>query len=204
MQAKLQIWLYCQIENESDSDDDLLSSDNDVGNRSDDDSHGRDISDEKSSDLDVQIKSLAVQRPCTMQARTKNNYMWDPATRQSQLHNFSGNSRPTPLASVVDVENCLEYFQLTITDDILDIVAEETNCYADQFFLSNTGTLPTHSRANNCKPLTLLSLKIFLGLTLTTGLLDKRGHLSDYWSKNPILFTHFLVRQCREIGTKTY
>ena len=115
--------------------------------------------------------------------------MWGPATRQPQLHSFSGNHGPTTLASVVDVENCLEYFRLKITDDILNIVVEETNCYADQLFLSNTGTLPAHSRTNNWKPLTLPELKIFPDLTLAIGLLDKRGHLSDYWSKNPILFT---------------
>ena len=54
------------IENESDGDDDLLS-DNDVGNRSDDASHGIDISDEESSDPDVLSTSLAAQRPHTMQ-----------------------------------------------------------------------------------------------------------------------------------------
>ena len=40
-------------------------------------------------------------------------------------------------------------------------------------------------------PLTLPELKQFLGLTLTTGLLDKRGSLADYWSKNPVLHTPF-------------
>ena len=142
------------IENESDGDD-LLLLDNDVGNRSDDASHEIDISNEESSDPDALSTSLAAQRPCTMQARTRNNYMWGPATRQPQLDNFYGNPGPTPLASVVDVENCLEYFQLRITDDILDIVVEETNHYANQFFLSNAGTLPTHSKANNWKQLFL-------------------------------------------------
>ena len=186
---KLQIWLYCRdsddspIENENDGDNDLLLSDNDVGNRSDDASHGIEVSDEESSDPDVPGTSLAAQCPRIMQARTRNNYMWGPA-KEPQLDNFCGNPGPTTLASVVDVENCLEYFQLIITDNILDIVVKETNRYADQFFLSNTGTFPTHSRANNWKPLTLPELKIFLGLTLATELLGKRDHLSDYWSKN--------------------
>ena len=89
----------------------------------------------------------------------------------------------------MDVKNCLEYFQLVVIDDILDVVVKETNHYTDQLFTSNTGILPTHSRANNWKPLTLPELKMFLDLTLATGLFNKRGHLSDYWSKNPILWS---------------
>ena len=114
-----------------------------------------------------------------------------PATRQQQLASFTGSPGPTTLANELNLENFPEYFQLIITDDILGIVVEETNCYANQFFLSKTGTLPIHSRAHDWKLLTLPELKIFLGLTLTTGLLDERGHLSDYWTKNPVLFTPF-------------
>ena len=115
------------IENESDGDNDLLLSDNDVGNKSNDASHGIDISDEESSDRDVPSTSLAAQLPPTTQARTRNNHIWGPGTRQPQLDNFSGNPGSTTLASVVDVENCLEYFHLIITDNILDIVVEKTN-----------------------------------------------------------------------------
>ena len=80
------------IENESDGDNHLLLSDNDVESRSDDgidisgiegiewnrylwNRYGIDISDEESSDPDVQSTSLATQRPCATQARTRNNNM---------------------------------------------------------------------------------------------------------------------------------
>ena len=85
-----------------------------------------------------------------------------PAARQPHQNNFFGNPSLTTLTSIVDAGNCLKYFQLITEDNILDIVVKETNSYADQFFLSNTGTLPTHSRANNWKHLTLPKLKTFL------------------------------------------
>ena len=127
---------------------------------SDDASHGMHVSDEENSDPDVLSTSLAAQssRRCrTTLTRVRNNYMWGPATRRPQLDNFSGNPGPTVLANVTDIGNCLEYFQLIISDDILDIVIDETNRYADQFFTLKAGTLPKHSRANNWKPLTLQS-----------------------------------------------
>ena len=184
------------IENESDAENNfsLSSSGNDVEARSANASNGMDISDEEGSDPDAPSTSLSAQSlhgRISTQTKARNNLVWGPATRQPQLESFAGNPGPTTLANVMDIENCVEYFQLIIKDEILNIVVEETNRYADQFFLSKAGTLPTHSRANNWKPLTIPELKIFLGLTLATGLLDKRGHLSDYWSENPVLFTPF-------------
>ena len=85
----------------------------------------------------------------------------------------------------------LEYFQLIVTDDILDMVVNKTHRYANQFFLSNANALPRQSRADEWKPFTLPELKIFLGLTLLTGLIGKRGHLSEYWSKNPLYLAPF-------------
>ena len=107
------------------------------------------------------------------------------------MNSFVGDRGLTFLADVVDIENGLEYFQLIITDDILGIVPEETNRYADQFFQAKAGVLPTHSRANNWKPLTLLERKTFPGLTIATGIIDKKGHFAYYWSKNPIVSTPF-------------
>ena len=173
----------------SDSDESMLENESDA-----EDSDDMNISDESSDTDDAPSTSQAAQSGCggrRTQVRGGNNYVWCPATRQPQRIGFTGNPGPTALAEVSDPENFLEYFQLIINDDVLGIVVEETNRYAGQFFSSTAGTLPTHSRAHDWKPLTLPELKIFLGLTLLTGILDKRGHLSDYWSKNPLLYTPF-------------
>ena len=165
-------------------------------------------SDDSSDDVNLPTTSLAAQRSRggrRAQARTRNNYVWNAATRQPHLEIFTGNPGPTSLADVTDMKNCLEYFQLIITDEVLEIVVDETNRYANQFFQS-AGALPSQSRANNWKPLTLPELKIFLGLTLLTGLIGKRGHLSEYWSKNPLLFAPFygqtMTRNRYQIITK--
>ena len=178
---------------ESDSDESLL--DNESCSDSYSSSEEVDLdSNDGSDDADVPTTLLAAQRPRggrRAQTRARNSYVWNPATRQPHLESFTGNPGPTSLANVTDVENCLEYFQVVITDDILEIVVNETNRYANQFFLSTAGTLPDQSRAHDWKPLTLPELKIFLGLTLLTGLIGKRGHLSEYWSTNPLFFTPF-------------
>ena len=184
------------IENESDTDDNAswILSDSDSDENNDDDEHRMHISDEEISDSDVPSTSLVAQNTHSnrlTQARSRKNYVWGAASRQPKVEDFAGNPGPTTLAYVTDVKNCLEYFQLVINDELLNQVVEETNRYADQFFSSNAGTLPTHLRANKWYPLTLPELKQFLGLTLTTGLLDKRGSLADYWSKNPVLHTPF-------------
>ena len=188
---------------QSDSDESLL--DNKSCSESYSSSEPDDVdSDDSSDDVNLPTTSLAAQRSRggRSQARTRNNYVWNAATRQPHLESFTGNSGPTSLADVTDMENCLEYFQLIITDEVLEIVVDETNRYANQFFQS-AGALPSQSRANNWKPLTLPELKVFLGLTLLTGMIGKRGHLSEYWSKNPLFLLHFMVKQCQEIVIKS-
>ena len=178
---------------QSDSDESLLVDESCYDEYSQSDSIGGNSSDE-SSDPDVPTTSLAVRRSRgggAIQPRARRNYVWAPATRQPQLQSFTGNPGPTSLASITDIENCLEYFQLIVTDDILDMVVNETNCYPNQFFLSIANALPRQSRANKWKRLTLSELKIFLDLTLLTELIDKRGHLSEYRSKKPLYLIPF-------------
>ena len=179
------------LENESDADERLLGNESDA----EDIDESSDTDDAPSTSQAAQSRRGRRRTQVSTQVRTqvrgRSNYVWRPATRQPQCIAFTGNPGPTALAEVSDPENFLEYFQMIINDDVLGIVVEETNRYADQFFSSTAGTLPTHSRAHDWKPLTLPELKIFLGLTLLTRILDKRGHLSDYWSKNPLLYTPF-------------
>ena len=74
-----------------------------------------------------------------------------PSYKATTMYRFYGKPWPNwrGLAEVSDAENFLEYFQLIINDDVLGIAVEETNRYADQFFLSTAGTLPAHSRAHD-------------------------------------------------------
>ena len=176
---------------QSDSDESLLDDESCSDSYSQSDGIDGNSSDE-SSDPDVSTTSLSVRKPRggeAIQPRARRQYVWKPVTRQPQLQSFTGNPGPTSLASSTDIENCLEYIQLIVTDDILDMVVNKTNRYANQFFLSTANALPRQSRANKWKPLILPELKIFLGLTLLTGLIGKKGHLSEYWSKNPLYLT---------------
>ena len=136
----LQVNEAAELALNSDSDESLLENESDA-----EDIDDIDISDESSDTDDAPSTSQAAQSRRggrRTQVRGRNNYVWCPATRQPQRIGFTGNTGPTALAEVSDPENFLEYFQLIINDDVLGIVVEETNRYADQFFSSAAGTLP--------------------------------------------------------------
>ena len=76
-------------------------------------------------------------------------------------------------------------------ETFLENIVAETNRYASQYLAKNLGTLSPRARARSWKPVTRNELEIFLGLVLLTGLIDKKGRLKSYWSKNPVIATPF-------------
>ena len=77
-----------------------------------------------------------------------------------------------------------DYYQLYITDTLLQHIVDETNRYADQLIESKRakGTLKKKSRLKSWKPTDCDEMKKFFGLLYLTGLV-KKGKYSDYWAK---------------------
>ena len=71
----------------------------------------------------------------------------------------------------------------------MDLLVQETNRYASQFIAGKN--LTPSSRANTWKPTNKDELKVFLGLVLLTGLIDKKRGLASYWSKEELIATPF-------------
>ena len=95
---------------QSDSYESLLDDESCSDSYSQSDSIDGNSSDE-SSDPDVPTTSLAVRMPRgggAIQPRARRNYVWTSTTRQPQLQSFTGNPDPTSLASITDIDHCLE------------------------------------------------------------------------------------------------
>ncbi len=59
-------------------------------------------------------------------------------------------------------------------------VVTQTNLYAQQYF-EKTGVLQQYSRAASWSPVTKKDIKIWVGFTLLTGLIDKKGDIAGYF-----------------------
>ena len=83
----------------------------------------------------------------------------------------------------VDMSNKtpLDFFKLVVTDDMLDLIVEQTNLYAQQFMEATD--LPPHSRAHGWRKEahTLTELKKFLAMIFTMGLVNYLC-LEDNWA----------------------
>ncbi|KAG5879737.1 hypothetical protein JTB14_033339 [Gonioctena quinquepunctata] len=72
----------------------------------------------------------------------------------------------------------LDFFNLLVTDELLELIARETNIYAEEVFLS--GATKEKSRITAWKDVTVEELKRFIGLLLHLGTI-KLNRLQDYW-----------------------
>ena len=97
---------------------------------------------------------------------------------------------PTQQCNVVDVDNVMEIVTLFLPEEFFNILVSETNLYAQQYF-ERVGVLQQHSRATAWFPVTKDEIKTFIGLTLLTGLVDKKGDIATYWTKDKTLATPF-------------
>lgn len=77
----------------------------------------------------------------------------------------------------------LDFFQLFVDNNLLDIIVAETNEYANQKIIHGitTETLSKNARMNLWKDVTTYEIKQFFGLLIWMGL-DKKPALKSYWS----------------------
>lgn len=81
----------------------------------------------------------------------------------------------------------LQCYQVIMSDNILEFIVNQTNEYAkeviDAFRRQNNNQLSY--RLKQWTPLTVPMFKVFLGITIWTGLC-KYPRMNDYWSQNPL------------------
>jgi len=89
----------------------------------------------------------------------------------------------------------VNYFKLFFSDAVFELMAIETNRYAEQFFDSPAEMSP-HSRVQKWKPTTPDEMKGFVALQIEMGL-DWRYRVSEHWSTRSLLpggFTKVMTR----------
>jgi len=78
----------------------------------------------------------------------------------------------------------IDFFQLFVTDSLIDLFADETNRYAMQYI--NTATKKPRSRVHRWNATDASEMRKFISLLLAMGIV-KKPHIEDYWSTDPIL-----------------
>ena len=114
---------------------------------------------------------------------------WMPATRQAPIDDFLGKQDPSNAVDVDNKDSPLEYFNLIFTNELLDIIVEETSRYAMQYLAANPLSFSAWAKA--WKSIDEEELTVFLGLIMLMGIVQKKGRYDLYWSKNKLIRTLF-------------
>ena len=72
-----------------------------------------------------------------------------------------------------------------ITEELIDMIAGQTNLYAEQYRETNPN-LPRKSRASRWYNVTNREMKDFIPFLLLTGIIQK-PKINHYWSTDPLL-----------------
>lgn len=87
---------------------------------------------------------------------------------------------------VEDPGDPLQYFEVLLDDQLIDLMVTETNRYAAQFLSCNR--LKPHSRFASWVPVTTGEMRVFLSLLLLQGVIQKPEQ-TMYWSQNNLVST---------------
>ena len=106
--------------------------------------------------------------------------------RQPSIPLFTGN--PAVQFAVQNGTDMMEYVDNYITPELIQIVVNQTNLYAQQQIATMPRPVTKHARSEQWKPVTIYEMKKFLGLMFLTGVIRK-PKLEWYWSTRGILLT---------------
>ena len=73
------------------------------------------------------------------------------------------------------------FFKLYFTNDVIEMIFQETNRYAQQYITANADTLQRRSMVKTWKPTNVDEIQAFLGLCIMMGLMNK-SRVWVYWS----------------------
>jgi hypothetical protein len=106
--------------------------------------------------------------------------------RQPSIPLFTGN--PAVQFAVQNGTNMMKYVDNYITPELIQIVVNQTNLYAQQEIATVPRPVTKHARSEQWKPVTIYEMKKSLGLMFLTGVIRK-PKLEWYWSARGILLT---------------
>ena len=188
------------LENLSDDEDfDGPSSDNDWDERM------NDVNSEPDSDEDehapVTFDKATTQRPpdndCDDEPLIQLTTAWVRVLDSYELPtNIPFTASPGIKVAITAETTPIELLQLFITDEIVMIMVNETNKYAQQF-VANTSLKPK-SRVHQWEPTTSNEMHKFLGILFLMGVVTKPT-IEDYWCTDPLISTPMLTTIMRHM-----
>ncbi|KAL7644748.1 UNVERIFIED_CONTAM: hypothetical protein RMT77_004561 [Armadillidium vulgare] len=116
--------------------------------------------------------------------------VWTEYENRQKVFDFTGKSG----LQIIIPQNItpIEVFRLFINDEVLDLLVEQTNIFAQQQIAirSSEGSkkpIKQHSRIKAWKEegIDKRTIEMFLGINLWMGL-NRRGSIDEYWSKSPL------------------
>ena len=90
--------------------------------------------------------------------------------------------------AVENEADVMSYFDHYIPPELIEIVLDKTNLYAQQQIAKMPRRVTKHARSEEWKPVTVIEMKKFLGLIFITGIVRK-PKLELYWSTRGIFQT---------------
>jgi hypothetical protein len=87
-----------------------------------------------------------------------------------------------------DSPNEWDFFNLYLTDDIIEVTVRETNRYAQQYKDDHAETLKDHSNVHNWHPTNYNEMKTFLAMLILMGIIHK-PRINMYWTLDSVLET---------------
>ena len=118
---------------------------------------------------------------------------FDPDKEPWEPESFDFTALPGPRGRAADEEldTPADYLELFLTDELLQMIVDQTNLYADQYISANVTT--PGSRVKDWTALSVRELKAFLGLLFLTGIVSK-PELAMFWSTNELYATPYFGR----------
>ena len=83
--------------------------------------------------------------------------------------------------------NSLDFFELYLTETILESIVIETNRFAEQFLRDNPDKV-SNKYMKIWEPVDVLEMKIFFAMAILMGIIHKPS-INDYWSTDDVLAT---------------
>ena len=90
--------------------------------------------------------------------------------------------------AVENQADVMSYFDHYVPPELIEIVVDWTNLYAQQRIAKMPRPVTNHERSEEWKPVTVIEMKIFLGFIFVTGIVRK-PKLELYWSTRGIFQT---------------
>jgi len=88
--------------------------------------------------------------------------------RQPRIPHFIGN--PSVQFAVENEADVMSYFDHYIPPELIEIVVDQTNLYAQQQIAKTPRPLTKHARSEEWKPVTVIEIKKFFGSIFVTGI----------------------------------